>query len=301
MTPRLLSIEMLTDDACMEWSAEQRLLYLGLFNYAEDSGCFKARLQDILLKILPMLQTSKNELKKWLEQMTAEGYLYHYEVDGEDYYHITKFQEIVVFHKTKPRKPRIPLPDYMTFEPYSTNPHIGKYSILTQNNTSSVRKCTEVVSKTPVSTNADDSTTNTNPVSKELVGVSFRSNININNNINNNENDNINNNYIGKTEDELKALALKARKKLQEGYQQMGIEKAIDVIENGYELYAIELENQDYNKRNYAISKGKEPPKNRNPVESFTRVVESVERFVKQKRGGALDDSYKRVIQSVGH
>ncbi len=81
----------------------------------------------------------------------------------------------------------------------------------------------------------------------------------------------------------------------------MGIEKAIDVIENGYELYAIELENQDYNKRNYAISKGKEPPKNRNPVESFTRVVESVERFVKQKRGGALDDSYKRVIQSVGH
>lgn len=103
--PRIRTIkpEFWTDEKIVELSFPARLLFIGMWNYADDHGGIERSNSQLKMRIFPADSVSIPEL---LTELITHGLLIEYSVNGNNYLHIkgfTSHQKI-----NRPSNPRCP-------------------------------------------------------------------------------------------------------------------------------------------------------------------------------------------------
>jgi len=103
---RMIDPEFWSDEEIGNWSPYARLLYIGLWNFADDEGRFKAN--ESLLKAQIFPYDSKINLGMLLEELKSKIQLY--QVNGSHYGHLYNFLKHQRIDKPQPSKLPAPLP-----------------------------------------------------------------------------------------------------------------------------------------------------------------------------------------------
>lgn len=106
---RTIKPEFWTDDKVVQVSFPARLLFIGLWNFADDSGNLENSPVQIKMRILPADSVSVPEL---LGELIGVGVLREYTVSGKNYLNIPGFTSHQVINK--PSKTRLPRPPTTT-------------------------------------------------------------------------------------------------------------------------------------------------------------------------------------------
>ncbi|MEN3012865.1 MAG: hypothetical protein ABDH34_08340 [Dictyoglomus thermophilum] len=127
---RQIKSDFWTDSDILKLKRDIRLFYIGLWQIAEDSGCLED--DPFTIKIILFPSPSDNDItietiNSFIETLVKLGKLVRYEVDGKKYLFIKNFHK---HQKINPaQRPTIPLPDFISFEPFPSNDRVGKYKI----------------------------------------------------------------------------------------------------------------------------------------------------------------------------
>ena len=115
---RMIAPEFWIDEKVAELSRDARLLFIGLWNFADDAGNLIYNAKRIKVCIFPYDQDiTEKETADWLEELKQQKMLQVYSVNGIDYLHIRnflKYQQI-----QHPSKTYLP-----SFIESSMSPHI---------------------------------------------------------------------------------------------------------------------------------------------------------------------------------
>lgn len=111
-----------------ELPPEGRLFYLGLIQLADDSGCLEDDIMAFKIFLFPgdagITEERLSEFRKTLVRM---GKLIPYLSEDKPCLFLKNFHK----HQTikNPSPPEVPLPEWIKWEPYSSNPRTGKYVV----------------------------------------------------------------------------------------------------------------------------------------------------------------------------
>ncbi len=111
---RCIKPEFWSDDKVMELSIQARLLFIGLWNFADDNGVVENKPRQIKARIFP---GDDIDVVPLIEELARVGVIYLYEVDGVPYLiikNLTKHQVI-----DRRRKSSLPMPQNDLFWRYS--------------------------------------------------------------------------------------------------------------------------------------------------------------------------------------
>ena len=111
---RMIDPEFWSDEEIGKWSFSTRLLYIGLWNFADDKGRFKAA--NALLKAQIFPYDSKVDMEKLKKELNRK--IQWYEVNGLQYGHICNFLK----HQRIDRPTESKLPTPPPFDDISTSP-----------------------------------------------------------------------------------------------------------------------------------------------------------------------------------
>jgi hypothetical protein len=106
---RTIKPEFWTDDKVVQVSFPARLLFIGLWNFADDSGNLENSPVQIKMRILPADSVTVPQL---LDELLGVGLLREYSVNGKNYFNIPGFTSHQVINK--PSKTRLPRPTTTT-------------------------------------------------------------------------------------------------------------------------------------------------------------------------------------------
>ena len=106
---RTIKPEFWTDDKIVQVSIPARLLFIGIWNFADDSGNLENSPTQIKMRILPADSCSVPPL---LQELIGVGVLREYSVDNKNYLNIPGFTNHQVINK--PSKTRLPPPPTTT-------------------------------------------------------------------------------------------------------------------------------------------------------------------------------------------
>jgi hypothetical protein len=104
---RTIKPEYWTDEKVVECSPTARLLFIGLWNFADDYGNLERSSKQIKFRILP---ADAIDVEPLVQELIQVGLVWEYEVDGCKYLHIKGFAKHQKIEKRS--KPRFPLPDF---------------------------------------------------------------------------------------------------------------------------------------------------------------------------------------------
>jgi len=123
---RLLKAGFWTDEQVTSWPLNKRLFYIGLIQLADDSGCLEYSPRMIKRLLFPE-EMSTEEVASLLAELIASGQLVSYDADGKRCLYIRHFHD----HQSldSPARPEVPLPHWITYEPYPSNKRQGRYVI----------------------------------------------------------------------------------------------------------------------------------------------------------------------------
>jgi len=127
---RVVRAEFWSDPRLQRLHRDKRLFFQGLFQLAEDSGCLED--DPFGFKINLFRSPADNDiteetLAEWRDEFIRLGMLAPYEANGRRYLFVVNFHK---HQKPKnPSAPKNPLPDWVSFEPYNSNPYTGKFTI----------------------------------------------------------------------------------------------------------------------------------------------------------------------------
>ena len=98
-----------TDETLTECSLSARLMFIGLFNFADDNGNLDRSSKQIKMKIFP---ADTIDCEPLVLDLIAHGVLIEYSVNGKKYLHIKGFKKHQVINR--PSKTSIPEPESET-------------------------------------------------------------------------------------------------------------------------------------------------------------------------------------------
>lgn len=104
---RTIKPEFWTSEQVMECSPNARLLFIGLWNFCDDSGHHPLAPKQIKALIFPSDDFSVAEVSRMLDELSSNGLLTTYVVDGKEYLEITGWHHQKI---DKVQKPKFPLP-----------------------------------------------------------------------------------------------------------------------------------------------------------------------------------------------
>lgn len=104
---RSIKPEFWTSEQVMECSPTTRLMFVGMWNFADDTGRLPYSPKTIKAQIFPGDSVSPDELAGMVAELSANGLLVQYTVDGKDYLQITGWHHQKI---DKPQKPKYPPP-----------------------------------------------------------------------------------------------------------------------------------------------------------------------------------------------
>lgn len=111
-------------------SRDGRFFYQGTFQLADDSGCLEDDPYAYKMMIFPAPadeDITESVLAEFRDKLIELGKLIPYEVDGQKYLFLKNFHK----HQTikNPDAPTMPLPPWIKWETYPSNPRAGKYIV----------------------------------------------------------------------------------------------------------------------------------------------------------------------------
>jgi hypothetical protein len=115
-------------DMIRNFSLEERLFYIGLWQLADDSGCLENDPYAFKLFLFPLNEEVTIEnLNDWTTKLIEKQKLISYHTQGKDGLYLANFHK----HQTikNPQPPEVPLPSWITWKPYKSNPRTGRYEI----------------------------------------------------------------------------------------------------------------------------------------------------------------------------
>ncbi len=106
---RMISPEFWRDEKIAECTQLERLLFIGLWNFAEDHGVGRANPKLIKADIFPYDTLRDSDIEKALHHLAELSLIVLFEADFQKYYHVPNFKK----HQTinKPTPATFPLPD----------------------------------------------------------------------------------------------------------------------------------------------------------------------------------------------
>ena len=119
---RTIKPEFWTDDAVTECSLTARLLFIGLWNFADDNGNIERSSKQMKMKIFP---ADSLETEPLVVELIQRGLLIEYEYESCKYLHIKGFEKHQVINKKSKtgnpkyedsRRTTTPLPNYSHME-----------------------------------------------------------------------------------------------------------------------------------------------------------------------------------------
>ena len=123
---RTIKPDFWTDEKVVELSAFARLLFIGLWNFADDEGRMECSPKRIKMQILP---ADSAEVPRLLEEIRALGLIDIYTVDGIDYLQVQGFAKHQKVDKRSPSKhPKKPVDGSKPAEVPRVPPTEGKGS-----------------------------------------------------------------------------------------------------------------------------------------------------------------------------
>jgi hypothetical protein len=89
---RTIKPEFWTNERVMECSANARLLFIGMWNFADDLGRLALAPKTIKAQIFPSDEISFDTIRGMIDELSKNGLLLIYEVDGKEYLQIVGWQ-----------------------------------------------------------------------------------------------------------------------------------------------------------------------------------------------------------------
>ena len=80
-----------TDEKVVTLSLAARLLFMGIWTYADDAGRIEAKPGQLKLLVFPGDPCTKQDVAGWLGELETAGLLQRYEVEGTSYLHCTNW------------------------------------------------------------------------------------------------------------------------------------------------------------------------------------------------------------------
>lgn len=104
---RSIKPEFWTSEQIMECSPITRLMFVGMWNFADDAGRLPYSPKTIKAQIFPGDSVSVDELAGMVAELSSNGLLVQYTIDGKEYLQITGWHHQKI---DKPQKPKYPAP-----------------------------------------------------------------------------------------------------------------------------------------------------------------------------------------------
>lgn len=80
-----------TSEQVMGCCRDSRLLFIGMWNFADDSGVLPASIQRIRAQVLPGDDISLENIRRLITELRNSGLIEEYDVEGKVYWKITGF------------------------------------------------------------------------------------------------------------------------------------------------------------------------------------------------------------------
>lgn len=96
------------DDKVADLPLGARLLFQGLWTYADDEGRLKENVRQLKAQVFPYDPFTSQEIGGWLQKIIDLGMVIHYNVDGANYLQIIHFRDYQ--HPDRPKPSRLPPP-----------------------------------------------------------------------------------------------------------------------------------------------------------------------------------------------
>ena len=104
---RSIKPEFWTSEQVMECSPNARLMFIGMWNFADDLGRLPCSPKSIKAQIFPSDEISLDTIRGMINELSANGLLMIYSVEDKDYLQITGWQHQRI---DKPQAPKYPAP-----------------------------------------------------------------------------------------------------------------------------------------------------------------------------------------------
>ena len=105
---RMIRPEFFDDEKLATISRDARLLFPGLWIYADDYGVVKGNPKWLMVKIFPYDDIKLNTFQTWLKELESISAILPFKANGESYYYIRTFQHYQTINK--PSQTRNPTP-----------------------------------------------------------------------------------------------------------------------------------------------------------------------------------------------
>lgn len=111
-----------------ELPVEGRLFYLGLIQLADDSGCLENDPMAFKIFLFPGdPQITEDLLSDFCKTFVRLGKLTEFYAEGKSCLYLNNFHKHQILKNPQP--PEVPLPPWVIWEPYKSNPRAGKYRV----------------------------------------------------------------------------------------------------------------------------------------------------------------------------
>ena len=104
---RTIKPEFWTSEQVMECSPMARLLFIGMWNFADDLGRLPMSPKTIKAQVFPSDDITSDDIRRMLDELSSNKLLLVYEVDGREYLQITGWQHQKI---DRPRPGKCPSP-----------------------------------------------------------------------------------------------------------------------------------------------------------------------------------------------
>lgn len=104
---RTIKPEFWTSEQVMECSPIARLMFIGMWNFADDAGRMPFSPKTIKAQIFPSDDISCEDVRRMLDELSSNDLIMVYAVDGKEYLHITGWRHQRI---DRPQEPRYPAP-----------------------------------------------------------------------------------------------------------------------------------------------------------------------------------------------
>ena len=130
-------------DMIRNFTLEERLFYIGLWQLADDSGCLENDPYAFKLFLFPLNnEVTIETLNDWTAKLIDKKKLITYHAQEKDCLYLSHFHKYQTIKNPQP--PEVPLPPWITWKPYKSNPRTGRYEVRFPHNHQEIKDPQEI-------------------------------------------------------------------------------------------------------------------------------------------------------------
>jgi hypothetical protein len=104
---RTVKPEFWTSEQVMECSPITRLMFIGVWNFADDAGRMPLSVKAIKAQVFPSDDVTSETIRGMIDELSSNGLIKIYSIDGKEYLQVTGWHHQKI---DKPQKPKYPAP-----------------------------------------------------------------------------------------------------------------------------------------------------------------------------------------------